>query len=515
MESIKAKNLIYIFLNLLFTIIEYSLIYLFINKVLIESKLISLIVTISILIICILLSVDLYKRDIFKDVIIDDKDKISKYKKIIDPFIEQINKEYNLNCIVRYIDLEIRPNPAWCIENYIYINTAYAVADDELLGMCAHELGHINSQLSKYIYLFMVRLSSVLATIAAVIIKIICPLFKKNKILDMFLYLIYGIFLISYILLNYINHLIVFPFLRKDELIANSFAVKVNKGKELLYYYLSVINEKPDISIALLKVIDFEHPQVSKMINKMKKEINDELLNQGYLIYSDTLKLCLCEGTNVKNNDVLYIDRYAFMYKTNTLHLTANNVKLLPNTTLRYLKQIHTLEMRKLEHFTDELFILCPNLKEVIIENDNGIYQLGHSYLKINKNDDAVKCFEKTTRHIPSLKMLLKIYKDEEKIIDTHIQLSLLGEIESTIWLINYYESIEDYSSSNNYIDILCLKGHSYGFYKKGVYYYRGIVVEENEDIAVRYLELSKEEEAKSILKSIRGESNELINNAN
>lgn len=511
----KVKNYLYIILNIIFTIIEYYIIYLIINKTMINSKIISLIITFCILLICILLSLLIYKKDIFKDVLETNKTKTEKYSKILDPFVKEINDKYHLNCILRYVDLDIKPNPAWCFENYIYINIAYASADEELLGVCAHEIGHIYSGLNKRLFYFMFRLSTILSMIVSLGIRVICPLIKKNKILNILLYLIYSILLTAYILLNYINLLIVFPFLRQDEVTANSFSVNVNKGKELIYYYLSIDNEKPNTSLKLLKIIDFEHPKVSKMINIMKKEINDELLNQGYLIYSDTLKLCLSKDTNIILNDILHIDRYAFMYKNDTKTITMNNVKILSNTTLRYLKKLQGLEMKKLEHFTDDLFILCPDLKEVIIDNDQGLYQLGLSYLKIKKNEESIKCFENTTKHIPSLKMLVKMYNEEEKILDIHIQLATLGEIKSIIWLINYYESKEDYLISNNYIDILCLKGHSYGFYKKGEYYYRGIVVEKNEEIAVKYLELSKEKEAISILKEIKGEIYESINNTN
>ena len=131
------KKILFIILNLISILIEYTLIYLFFNVILNYNFTISTIMTFIILLLFIVLV--LVANHQLK--LPDDKDEKrpleSKLLEIINVTSKNYNKKFNLH----YVTLP-QPNPAWCIGNDLYINNSIKVNPLYLPGIVAHELGH-------------------------------------------------------------------------------------------------------------------------------------------------------------------------------------------------------------------------------------------------------------------------------------------------------------------------------------------------------------------------------------
>lgn len=497
----KKRNIYFILLNILFTFIEYILLFLLFNKALSIKLIISLLIIIILLVINILLSKVLTKN-IFKDVVIDDEKKINNYHNKLIPFINNINNKLKINIKIEYVDLDIRPNPAWCVDDTIYINIAYSSPNNELLGMCAHEVGHLYSGLTKHIYLYYLRATSIIALMINLLIKLICLIVDKNKVLKIIGTIFFIPLYLLYIIINFFNHLIIYPFLREDENIANEIAIKLGYGNELLYYYKQIKYNEDIYSIKLQRLTDFEHPHVDKMINLMIKQLNDENVSNGYIIYNNKLMLCDNKETVINiPNSVLTIDYHAFLFKENVEEIYSETLEKIESfKNLKHLKKLYT---PNLNSFPTNLLVICKNLKDIKIENVDENYLLGLSYLNINNKETAQLIFEQNNNHKPSLKELLKLYKDEELIISTHQKLAELNDINSIKYLIEYYEKYEQYDIALIYIDKIAKLLPSFANYKKGVYYYFGYYVDQNLELAKEYLSLSNEKAALELLQEI------------
>lgn len=508
----KKRNTYFILLNILCTLIEYILIFMFLYKVIQLKLLLSILIPVVVLIVNMFLS-KIFTKNIFKDVTITDEKKINKYQDIVKPFIKYVKDNLNINIKIEYVDLEIRPNPAWCINDTIYINIAYAQANNELLGMCSHEVGHLYSGLSKHIYLYYFRLTSILSLIINLFIKLICMIVDKNMFLKILGTVIYVPLYISYVTINIFNHFVINPFLRKDELIANDIAIKLGYGNELLYYYKLIKYYEDSYAIKLQRLVDFEHPNVDKMINLMVYQINNQNINNGYIIYNKTLMLCdnQEEVLNIPHN-ALIIDYNAFLFKDNVKEIHSDTLEKIE--TFKHLKKLVRIYAPNLKKFPLNIFNICSDLTTIEINNEEGKYLLGLSYLRVNNQEKAQLTFEQNMSHKASLKELLKIYTKEELILYVHHRLADLKDIPSIKYLINYYEQKEQYDIAMIYIDKISDTLTSFANYKKGTYCYYGFGTEKNIQLAKAYLILSTEKEAQELLEIInKGENPERMEN--
>lgn len=495
----KKRIIYFILLNILITILEYILIFIFLNKILSLKLVLSLIIILFLLTLNIVLSM-LFTKNIFNDITIEDENKIKKYQDKLTPFIEYANSKLNTNVKIKYVDLDIKPNPAWCVDDMIYINIAYSSVNDELLGMCAHEIGHLYSGLSKHINFYYLRVTSILALLINLLIKLICMLTEQNKIFKIIGTVIYIPLYIIYLIINVFNHIAIYPFLRNDENIANDISIELGYGNELLYYYKMIYYHEDIYSIKLQRLIDFEHPKVEKMIQLMINKINNEDLNNGYLIYNNTLMLCDNNEQNLfLSSNIIKIEYDAFSFKKDVESITSNTLEKIES--FKNLKNLIKLDTPNLNTFPTNILIICENLKQININNVEGRYLLGLSYLKINNKDVAIALFEKNDIHFLSLKELLKLYKDEEKIILTYQKLASLNDMYSIKYLISYYEKNEQYDQALEYINKT--NNESFINYKKGTYYYYGYSVEQDVELAGKYLSLSNEKEAVMLLEKI------------
>ena len=70
--------------------------------------------------------------------------------------------------------------------------------------------------------------------------------------------------------LNAINLIILFPFMKREEYIANSNAIKLGAGDSLRCYYYSNIYKRS----GNLDLFDLSHPKINDMLHAMNTEMN-------------------------------------------------------------------------------------------------------------------------------------------------------------------------------------------------------------------------------------------------
>ena len=268
------KHKFFIFSCLISILIEYGLLFIFLYKVLKINLIVSIIVVVVIFLL-LLIGVLLGSKSIIQgDIDIDDRPCEEELLEIIN----KINKLYNKKFELHYISIPVL-NPAFCMKDCVYINlsekkssntdkVAYSLISDEIFlpGVVAHELGHAISELTQYTFLATIK---PLYIISSYLIMIIQGLIGKQniflKILNYFLIFVYIVITLPY-------QLFIYPFIRQDEITANSIAAKLGYGENLRAYYklYSLVN---DDNNKLLRAIDFTHPTPELMAKKLSIEL--------------------------------------------------------------------------------------------------------------------------------------------------------------------------------------------------------------------------------------------------
>ena len=116
------KKILFIILNLISILIEYTLIYLFFNVILNNNFTISIIMTFIILLLFIVLVLVVNHQLKLPD---DKNEKRPLESKLLE-IINVTSKNYNKKFKLHYVKLP-QPNPAWCIGSDLYINNSIKV----------------------------------------------------------------------------------------------------------------------------------------------------------------------------------------------------------------------------------------------------------------------------------------------------------------------------------------------------------------------------------------------------
>lgn len=507
MYKYKKRNLLFVTLNILATIIEYFSIYLLFTYI--YKSIVGIIVSCSLLVINTIFSYLIYVKPLkLKEEKIDNVD---NYKKLIEPLINKVESDFPKGINIRYIAIDERPNQAWCLGNDLYINTKYAESDDSLLGVCGHELGHLYSGLTHHMFWFCLRVSSILSMILSAILRVFTYFMTNKK--RSWLWIFYIAIYIPFIITSLINQLIVYPFLRGDEHLANLYAIKCGYGKEILKYYLEIVKIKDTNKFDMVLLMDFEHPKVEKMINVMLDQYNDDDLNHGFITDGDTLVACFNKETKVVlPNHIKVIGDKAFYLNQNIESLACPNVTTCNKYAGYYLNKLKHLIIPNLVSAPLNLLIGMPDLEDVTVLNQVGYDLIGQMYERINKFKEAIIWYEKghevkfiqAMLHLATLYTKMNIDKDEilyYELINMNYQDALIILFNLLFKRNKFEEAIKLVGAYQDLISDVNLKI----YYQIGVYYYTGIYITKDLDKAIYYLnKASNVDEAKQLLEQIQ-----------
>lgn len=145
----------------------------------------------------------------------------------------------------------------------IYINLAFSLPDHVKIGVVAHEIGHVISGSSNKILFAQVRFSTLISSILKYAGNTLG--YHKNVASKGLRYVVYGM----YRLVNMVNVFVLFPYMKQEERIANSYAIQLGAGDSLRCYYARFMRQ----SGSKLDPFDLSHPSVTEMIEAMNKEM--------------------------------------------------------------------------------------------------------------------------------------------------------------------------------------------------------------------------------------------------
>ena len=311
------RKLVFILSNIISIILEYLIIYLFFRAC--NIQFIYVIITVLSIFILHLILV------IFSLIALNMKtpeDERRPHQKELNEIIDMVNSKYKTKFKLFYTSSP-QPNPAWCMGRCIYINNNYEINEVFSKGVVAHELGHGLSGISRYSSLASFKPSTV---ISKIIYLIMVKLFdKKNKFMHFLLVLL----LIIYVIFSLNNLIFVYPFVRKDEYIANDFAVKLGYGNELRCYYSFGLNNNSD---RMLRLTDFMHPTIDNMINRLNKRLNIKEYKNLYWVNNNLYHAIIDTITVTLPPFITTIENYSF--ESNTLKKIKGDgvIKVYPNS---------------------------------------------------------------------------------------------------------------------------------------------------------------------------------------
>ena len=120
-----------------------------------------------------------------------------------------------------------------------------------------------------------------------------------------------------------------YQFVRKDEYIANDFAVKLGYGNELRCYYSFGLNNNSD---RMLRLTDFMHPTIDNMINRLNKRLNIKEYKNLYWVNNNLYHAIIDTITVTLPPFITTIENYAF--ESNTLKKIKGDgvIKVYPNS---------------------------------------------------------------------------------------------------------------------------------------------------------------------------------------
>ncbi len=294
------RKILFIITSIISVLVEYLIIYLLFNYIFGFHKVVTYGMLISILVVMTFLTITSYVY-LHKETPSDEE---KPNEVFLTKIIEQVNSKYHKHFKLYYITT-IQPNPAWCIGNCIYVNNNYRIDEDYLGGIIGHELGHALSGICNYTFLASLKPSTVISKV--IYFTIIALTKKQSSINKIFLTLFIGI----YILFSLNNLIFIYPMIRNDEYVANKLAVELGYGQELRCYYGLGYDE--DLN-PLIQKLDFLHPSLSQMINKINQELNltkDQL--EYYVIKNKLIKCTKMTKTITLPEQIEIITNKAFI----------------------------------------------------------------------------------------------------------------------------------------------------------------------------------------------------------
>lgn len=375
------KHKLFIFSCVLSIIIEYCFVFIFLYKLLEFNFIVSLIITLVILVLLTVVMFFSSKSIVQGDADVEDK----PCEKELMEIINKTNKLYNKQFELHYTSVPIL-NPAFCLKNCVYINLSekrsknkdkptYSLMIDEIFlpGVVAHELGHAISGLTKFSFLATVKPLYVLSSYLLIMIHALIG--KKNLAAKIFNYLFVGL----YTLITLPYQILVFPFIRNEEITANSIAAKLGYGNDLRSYYkLTCILDGDENK--LLRFVDFLHPTPNLMVEKLSIDLKvnkknvDFFTAKKHLIYvkTDTVTLKIPSDCEVLLNKSIAGD--------NLLKLTGESIKTVYPLAFNNCTNIEKLILPNVEEFSVSSLSKLKNLKEIKINNVNILKQIYNRY---------------------------------------------------------------------------------------------------------------------------------------
>lgn len=367
----KKRNARFIILNIISTLIEYSIIFLvfyFLFKFsLSKSLLTTLIIFVIFIFITIfaLIGIQKPKKNNNKETSFKE---FEKYSQIVD----EANKKYNMKLKVIYEDIP-QPNPAFAIGRTIYINTKFSVPSDLSCGVIAHEVGHSISGLSRLTPIASLRVSTIFCNLFRILVSTLCSSDNIiNKILSYFFYVLYIIFSLG-------NFIVLYPFMKEDELIANKYACELGYGLELRVYYAQFINKDEPV---LFRKVDTLHPTATYM---------NELLTQDLKLKGIEKSLYYCNNhlyysfisTYTLNLDNISVLMSCSLMSSKLKKLKSNSLIEIKRNVLEFLPNLVELNCPSLEKLQVSELAKLNNLKKIIVKNEEIYLQiLKCGYLK-------------------------------------------------------------------------------------------------------------------------------------
>lgn len=178
--------------------------------------------------------------------------------------IKQTEQIRNKPLQYKYVNVKEIPSPAFYTRNTVYINKAFKQDKQLFEGILAHELGHASTRLGDVASFSVFRLSSTLSNIFMML-----RLQTRNQknilfqILDLYLY-------IMFMLLSLLDEIILNPFMREDEYLANTYALTITDGRALRVYYQKGIKQYQKATMRY----DLKHPPVYKMLERLEEQMD-------------------------------------------------------------------------------------------------------------------------------------------------------------------------------------------------------------------------------------------------
>ena len=248
-------------LNLTATLIEYIMIFLLSYYLIRKQDLMWSLIDVGIILFIGLIIIFLTRsgKIVMDDSVTEEdiKKVFDKYKPLIEKAIEMKGREITLG-VIKNSNIHA---PALETKNYIYVNLAYPVKSIYMDGLIAHELGHAISGFTNQLFFTRLRLSIYLASM----LKYFAGVLRNSK--RGYIKAIRYIVFIPYVVLNTFNYFVLFPYMKREEHIANAYAIKLGAGDSLRCYYYSNMNKESD----KLDLFDQVHPSLRDMIKLMNE----------------------------------------------------------------------------------------------------------------------------------------------------------------------------------------------------------------------------------------------------
>jgi len=276
--KINKRHIAFIILNILGTILEYFLIFLFLGSTLFRNNILfSFITTVGLFLMTgIFIIFALRKKDKLYEFV--EEEVSEEYKVIIDDFKVKFENKTSKPLIIKFVDSGLMNSYMFASKDYVYINTCKNYSYKFLKtvhfeGVLAHELGHAISMSNIY-SLQGLRFSTYISNILQPVLIGLINMSKPNKN-RLFTRLLIGVLYLFYIMFSYQNYFIVFPFLRKEELEADRLALDFTNGVALRGYYYNILanHTKSKNYRYIHNFIDFKHPDVLVHYQELNKHM--------------------------------------------------------------------------------------------------------------------------------------------------------------------------------------------------------------------------------------------------
>lgn len=280
MRKIKPLHILFIVLNMIGIFLEYFLLYKYLLIGIFKcTQLIAFIISSLLFIALTLLSMLSYfkRSQIFE--ITDDTKIDPNYKNIAEIIKKTFEEKRNSKIDIQFVDGVIQPSTMFANQNNVYINTNhryhYKMVDSaHFKGVLAHELGHVVHMPKIYILANM-RLSGLLGSLCLIFTFSMSGLLtkKKNKA---FHYMLFSIIYFIFIITNLLNLMILYPFKRYEEIMADKLSLEFDNGYALRGFYAKLDKEnKTKISRFRYQYIDFNHLPPIKHYEKLNRSMHD------------------------------------------------------------------------------------------------------------------------------------------------------------------------------------------------------------------------------------------------